>query len=142
MPATVVALHASTADRAPLTVLQRATAVENRGIEGDRHSLPGNRRALLVVEQEVLEQFGLDPGEVREQITVRGLGLAALASGSRLEIGDAVLEVAGPCAPCERMEELQPGLQERIDGKRGRFVRVVQGGSFAPGDPIAVKPPA
>lgn len=142
MSATVVALHAGTASRAPLARLDRATAVENRGLEGDRHSLPGNRRALLLVEQEVLESFGLSPGDVREQVTVRGLALERLVFGSRLEIGDAVLEVAGPCAPCERMEELRPGLRQALEGRRGRFVRVVRGGSFAVGDPIVVKPPA
>ena len=140
--ATVVALHASRANRVPLTPLERATVVENRGLEGDRHSLPNNRRALLLMTQESLDEFGLRPGDVREQVTVRGLDLHGLVLGSRLRIGGAVLEVAGLCAPCERMEELGAGLRARLDGRRGRFVRVLEGGDIRVGDAIQVEPPA
>ena len=142
MTPTVVAVHASTRNRAPLIPLERATAVENHGIEGDRHSLKGNRRAVLFIERETLDHFQLAPGDVREQVTIQGLELGKLVFGSRLTIGEAVFEVAGPCAPCERMEELRPGLQESLEGRRGRFARVVRGGSFAVGDVIVVSPPA
>lgn len=142
MSATVVALYASTANRAPLTVLERAVAVENHGIDGDRHSKPGNRRAVLFVEREVLDEFGLTPGDVREQVTVSGLPLGELVFGARMAIGEALFEIAGPCAPCERMEELQPGLQRALEGRRGRFARVVRGGSIRLGDSITIQPPA
>ena len=140
--ATVVALHASSGSRGPLTALERATMVENRGLEGDRHSLPNNRRALLLMTQESLDQLGLRPGDVREQVTVRGLDLHGLVFGSRLKVGSAVLEVAGLCAPCERMEELGAGLQAKLEGRRGRFVRVVGGGDIRVGDAIVVEPPS
>jgi hypothetical protein len=39
------------------------------------------------------------------------------------------------------MNELKPGLRAALEGRRGRFVRVVQAGSFAVGDAIAVAPP-
>ena len=140
--ATVVALHASTANRVPLAALQQATVIENRGLDGDRHSLPNNRRALLLMTQESLDEFGLRPGEVREQVTVRGLDLHGLPPGSRLKVGGALLEVAGLCAPCERIEELGAGLQTKMDGRRGRFVRVVEGGDIRVGDAIVVEPPS
>ena len=141
MSATVVALHASVERRAPLRRLETAMAAENRGIEGDRHCLTGNRRSVLLVEREVLERFGLAPGEVREQVTVSGLPLTELAEGSRLVIGEALFEVGGLCAPCARIEELQPGLRKAIEGRRGRFARVLRGGAVRVGDPISVEPP-
>ena len=94
------------------------------------------------MEQEVLDRFGLAPGAVREQVTVRGLELMTLVFGSRLRIGSARLEVAGPCAPCERMNELKAGLRQELEGRRGRFARIVEAGSFAVGDAITVEPPA
>jgi MOSC domain-containing protein YiiM len=142
VPATVVALHQSHAGRAPLTALAQATLVEGSGLEGDRHSKPGNRRALLVMEKEALDRFELAPGAVREQVTVSGLGLHRLVFGTRLKVGQAVLEIGPPCAPCERMDEIRPGLQRELEGQRGRFVRVVQGGAIAVGDPIVVEPSA
>jgi MOSC domain-containing protein YiiM len=142
MPASIVAIHLSTASRAPLEKVERVEAELEKGLTGDRHAKPNNRRSILLVEQEVLDDFGLKPGDVREQVTVRGVDLMNLVFGSRLAVGGAVLEVAGPCAPCERMDELRQGLQQELDGRRGRFVRVVQAGSFAVGDAIAVAAPA
>ena len=140
--AQVVALHLSHRNRAPLTAVQKAAAVERHGLQGDRHSKPNNRRAVLLMEIETLAEFGLAPGDVREQVTVRGLHLAGLAPGSRLKVGEAVLQVGGMCAPCERMDELQDGLRTSLEGRRGRFVTVLQGGEMSVGDPIVVEPPA
>ena len=142
MPATVVALHVCKASRAPLVSLPRANAVADTGLEGDRHAKRGSRRQVLVVEQEVLEEFGLAAGAIREQVTVRGLGLDALPPGTRLRVGGALLEVTAPCAPCERMDEVRPGLRHALEGRRGRFVRVVEAGSFAVGDTLHIEPPA
>ena len=142
MPGTVIALFVSTASRVPLTPMTRVNALENRGIEGDRHALPGNRRSVLLMSQEALDSFGLAPGDVREQVTVRGIDVQALADGTRLRIGSAVLAIGGPCHPCERIEELRPGLQNAMEKKRGRFALVVQPGSFAVGDTLSVEPPA
>jgi len=142
MPATVVALHLSKAARVPLERVERVTALEERGLEGDRHAKRNSRRSVLLMEQEVIDHFGLAPGDVREQVTVKGLELAKLIFGTRLRVGTAVLEVAGPCAPCSRMDELRAGLKAELEGRRGRFARVVTPGTFAVGDAITVEPPA
>lgn len=139
MTARVVALHASTASRAPLLAHDRAGLLHETGLEGDRHARKDSRRQVLVVEKEVLDQLGLAPGELREQITVEGLDLGRLVFGSRLTCGSATLEVAGPCAPCERMDEIRPGLRKALEGRRGRFVRVAGAGSIAVGDEIRLE---
>lgn len=141
-PPTVVSLHLNVCSRKPLARVERVNALLEQGLEGDRHRKADGRRTVLLMEQEVLEQFGLASGAVREQVTVRGLELNGLIFGSRLRVGSTILEVAGPCAPCERMNELKSGLRAALEGRRGRFVRVVQAGSFAVGDGIAVESPA
>jgi MOSC domain-containing protein YiiM len=140
MSGSVVALHLSHASRAPLTPVARAEALENRGLDGDRHARPGNRRSILLMEQEVLDQHGLAAGDVREQVTMQGLDLVGLAPGSRLRIGGALLEVGMPCDPCQRMDELRPGLRAQFQGRRGRFVQVVEGGTVSVGDPVQIQP--
>ena len=142
MNPTVVAIHLCQASRAPLVAVDRVSAIEEQGLDGDRHARPRGRRQVLLIEQETLEQLGLAPGDVREQVTVRGIALDRLVFGARLRVGGAVLEVAGPCHPCERMDEIRPGLQDALAGRRGRFVRVVVAGSFAVGDALIVEPPA
>lgn len=141
--ATVVSLHLNVGSRKSLVPVERVNALLERGLEGDRHQRTAQgRRTVLLMEQEVLDQHRLAPGAVREQVTVRGLGLMTLVFGSRLKIGGATLEVAGACAPCERMNEIKPGLRGELEGRRGRFARVVEAGSFAVGDAITVEPPA
>ena len=141
--ATVVSLHLNVGSRKPLVPVERVSALLEQGLEGDRHQRTAQgRRTVLLMEQEVLDQHGLAPGDVREQITVRGLGLTTLVFGSRLKIGGATLEVGGLCAPCERMNEIEPGLRGKLEGRRGRFARIVAAGPIAVGDAIAVEPPA
>jgi MOSC domain-containing protein YiiM len=136
----VTALHLSRKGQPSLGV-ERVAALLDRGLDGDRHARPGNRRSVLLVEHEVLDDLELAPGWIREQVTVRGLDLDRLVIGSRLRIGDAVLEIAEPCAPCEKMERIRAGLRKALVGRRGRFARVVQAGGFAVGDGIAIEPP-
>jgi MOSC domain-containing protein YiiM len=142
MTPAVVALFVCKASRAPLVAMDRVEALVETGLQGDRHAKAGSRRQVLLIGQETLDQFGLAPGQVREQVTVRGIDLERLAFGARIRVGTALLEIANPCHPCERMEEIRPGLKDTLVGRRGRFVRVVEAGSFAVGDPLIVEPPA
>jgi MOSC domain-containing protein YiiM len=138
MQATIVALHLTPRSRASLEHPAQVEAVAGQGLAGNRHTRPGSRRQVLLMDAETLERLALQPGDVREQVTVRGLDLNGLAMGTRLRAGSAVLEMGGPCAPCERMNELRPGLMQVLEGRRGRFAHVVQAGTFAVGDPLVV----
>ena len=137
---TVVAIHFNVGSRAPLVPATSVSARPGQGLEGDRARRP--KRAVLLMEQEVLDHFGLAPGTVREQVTVRGILLADLPAGGRLRIGSAVLEAGVLCDPCERMNEIRPGLRAELEGRRGRFFSVVEVGDFAVGDAITILPPA
>jgi len=138
MQAVIVALHLTPRSRASLEHPARVEAVPGEGLAGNRHTRPGSRRQVLLMDAETLESLSLGPGDVREQVTVRGLDLNALATGARLRVGSAVLEMAGPCAPCERMNEIRRGLMQVLEGCRGRFEDVVQAGAFAVGDALVV----
>ena len=139
MSATVVALRLSTARRAPLTVVDQVDAVADTGLAGDRHAKRGSHRQVLFMTEEHLREFGLAPGDVREQVIVRGFDLYGPTAGTRLRIGSAVFALGGPCAPCARMDEVRTGLKVARDGKRGRFASVLTAGSFAVGDPVVLE---
>jgi MOSC domain-containing protein YiiM len=139
--ATVVALHLNVGGRKPLVPVERVNALADQGLEGDRHLRRGGHRTVLFMEQETLDEFGLAAGDVREQVTVRGVSLAELAPGSRLRIGAAQFVSGEMCAPCQRMEELRAGLRQRLEGRRGRFFRVAAAGAFTVGDTITIESP-
>ncbi len=141
--AAIVAIHLfpGPRSRGEAKSVERATVLEDRGLEGDRHARKGSHRQILFVESEVLEGLGLAPGAIREQVTVSGLRLPALADGARFRVGDAVLEVEELCEPCGRMDEIRPGLKDVLGEQRGRFMRVVSGGTFAVGDTLVAETP-
>ena len=131
-------LFVATASRRPMREVEDVMAVADRGFQGCRYSRPGSRRQVLLVESETLESLGLAPGQVKENVTTRGARLNDLASGERLGIGQAVLEVTGPCGPCSRMDEIRMGLQQELRGQRGILCRVIQGGRIRRGDAVQV----
>jgi MOSC domain-containing protein YiiM len=113
-----------------------ARAVENHGIEGCGHARPGKKRQVLLIDEETLAAFGLEPGRVKENITTRGIEIQSLPAGVRVRVGAALLEVTGPCEPCEFMDSIRPGLKEATWGKRGTLARVLKGGAIRVGDAV------
>ncbi len=137
--ATVVGLHICPGHREPMRQVVSARAVENIGLEGDRHAKADSKRQVLLIESETLEKLGLKHGDVKENVTTRGIALMALPVGARVRVGEAVFEVTEACLPCSRMEELRQGLQQELGGQRGMLMRVVQSGTLRVGDPIVVE---
>ncbi len=134
---TIRSLQICPGHRRPMRPLDRCTVIENCGLENDLHALPDSARQILLIENETLEALGLEPGQVRENITTAGIALMVLNRGDHLKVGtDVLLEITKPCSPCSRMEEIRPGLLRDLSGRRGVLARVVKGGVIVAGDPI------
>lgn len=131
------------------------------GVEGDCHAgttvqhrsrdpaLP-NLRQVHLLQGELLDELELAPGQMGENVTTRGLDLLALPRGTRLQLGQALVEVTGLRNPCRQLDALRPGLMAAVldrDGE-GNLVRragvmavVLAGGLVREGDPIEVQLP-
>jgi hypothetical protein len=140
MPAYVVRLFLKPAHGHPMRDVPKVDAVAGRGLTGDV-SLGRSNRQILLVDQGMLAEFGLQPGQIRENITLTGLELTGLAQGTRIRIGEATLEVTGDCSPCDHLEAIRPGLREAIRGRRGLLARVQAGGTIRVADHVVVEPP-
>ena len=123
----------------PMREFEEVFAVENKGFQHCIHGRSGSARQVLVMDLETLEEFGIAPGRVRENITTRGIALGTLPLGQRLRAGEVLLEVTKPCEPCHQMDEIRQGLQEAIRGRRGLLCRVVKPGRIRRGDRIEVE---
>jgi len=134
--AEVLHLFKCLAHREPMREFDEVFAVENKGLKDCIHARSGSTRQVLVMDLETLEEFGLAPGRVRENITTRGIALGTMPRGQRLRAGEVLLEVTEPCGPCHQMDEIRQGLQEEIRGRRGMLCRVVQSGRIRRGDRI------
>ncbi|WP_376788672.1 MOSC domain-containing protein [Thermoflexus sp.] len=135
----VVALFRCPGHRIPMESVSALRVEAGYGIVGDSHAREGSLRQILLMDQETLDALDLPPGAVRENITVRGLPLHDLQSGEHLRVGEALLEITQPCTPCSRMEEIRPGLQEALRGRRGMLARVVESGWIRRGDLIRIE---
>ena len=113
-------------------------AAENKGFEDCIHGRGGSSRQVLLMDGETLDEFGIVPGRAKENITTRGIALASLSFGQRLHIGEAIFEVTSHCTPCHQMDEIRPGLQEALRGRRGILCRVVVSGRIRRGDRIKI----
>jgi MOSC domain-containing protein YiiM len=116
--------------------LERADAVVGHGLDGCAHGRPDGKRDVLFASAEHLRAVGVDPGATRENFTVEGEDVEQWPLGQRVAVGEAIFEVTMRCDPCERMEQLRPGLRRELDGRRGMLARVVEGGEVAVGDAI------
>jgi MOSC domain-containing protein YiiM len=140
--ATVVNLQLCPGNRLPMESVTAAKAIKNLGLAGDRHAKADSKRQVLLIEAETLEKLSLRAGDVRENITTRGIALMELPLGTRLRIGEALFELTVECEPCNLMDQLRPGLKETLQGQRGMLACVAQSGTLSVGDPILVESPS
>jgi len=145
--------------------------LEGLGVQGDAHlgqtvqhrsrvrrdpSQPNLRQVHLIAAElhEWLAQRGFDiePGQMGENVTTRGIDLLDLPVGTELALGlSAVVRVTGLRNPCAQLDGLADGLMKAVldrdpDGnlirRSGIMGVVVAGGEVAEADPIVVTLPA
>jgi MOSC domain-containing protein YiiM len=129
------------ARQAPVVMLAEVEALQESGLQGDRHSGPGKRQVTLIQAEHlpviaaVLRQ-PVEPAVLRRNIVVSGINLVSL-KGARFRIGEALLEGTGPCEPCSRMEDaLGAGGYNAMRGHGGITARVVESGRIRLGDAV------
>jgi len=123
-----------------MTLVRSANVIEGLGIEGDKHASAASKRQVLLADKEALDAVGVLPGTIKENVTVEGVDVMRLPSGSLVRLGrSVVLEITAVCEPCFRMDEIRDGLKQELEGKRGMVSRVVRGGVINIGDPITVE---
>jgi MOSC domain-containing protein YiiM len=114
---------------------ERLCAIAGQGMEGCAHANPP-RREVLFASLEHLDSVGVEPGDIRENLTVEGADVQQWPVGQRVRVGEAVFEITMVCDPCQRMDDLRQGLRVELDDKRGMLARVVESGEVAVGDEI------
>jgi MOSC domain-containing protein YiiM len=116
---------------------ERRQAIVGQGLEGCAHANPP-KREVLFVSKEHLDSVHVEPGAIRENITVEGTDVEHWPVGQRVRAGEAEFEITMVCDPCHRMDELRDGLRAELEGKRGMLARVVESGEVAVGDEVTL----
>lgn len=152
------------------------TLLKDVGVDGDAHrgvtvqhlsrtrakpSAP-NLRQVHLIQNETLEELGVKPAEVGENITTTGVDLLSLSTGTRIRFvppagregngaEHAVVCITGLRNPCHQIDKFRKGLQEKfivrdvsrkIVGRKAGVMSVVEvGGIVEPGMQLEVEEP-
>ncbi len=132
------------ATRLPTIVTEQVEAQPGEGLVGDRFTFKADgKRQVTLIQQEHLQAVArflgidkADPAIIRRNIVVSGVNLLAL-EGKKFRLGTALLEMTGPCEPCEKMEAaLGPGGYTAMIGHGGITAKVLEAGVIRVGDSL------
>jgi len=119
------------------------TLLEETGLEGDAHAGSGHRQVSLLAVESIakMKARGLDvgPGDFAENITTSGVDLVSLPVGSRLRLGEALLEVSQIGKVCHSRCTIFEQAGDCVMPREGIFARILVGGNVRTGDPITVE---
>ena len=120
--------------------IPRAVLKENWGIEGDAHAGNWHRQVSLLA-REKIEEFKargaeVDFGAFGENLIVEGFDLRRLPVGTRLVVGEAVLELTQIGKECHSHCAIYQATGDCIMPREGVFAKLLKGGEICPGDVV------
>ena len=136
----IVAISISENKGEKKTNVPMAELRENYGIIGDAHAGNWHRQiSLLGVESiEKIKKKGLNVsfGDFAENITTEGDDIARFCIGSRLEIGESIIEITQIGKKCHDKCHIYEAVGDCVMPREGIFARVLKGGIIKEGDKI------
>ena len=142
MSAEVVAVCISKNKGERKTPVESVELREEHGIVGDAHAGDWHRQVSLLAQESIekMRRLGLDvdSGDFAENITTRGIDLPSLPVGTRLTVGDVLMEVTQIGKECHTRCAIYHQAGDCVMPKEGIFVRVLKGGVLKEGDQISL----
>jgi cyclic pyranopterin monophosphate synthase len=141
--AKVVAVNVSEKKGVVKKPVNEINLIEDFGIEADAHAGKWHRQvSLLAVESiDKMKKLGLhklDFGVFAENITTEGIDLPALPVGTKLQIGEAMLEITQIGKECHHGCEIRHIVGDCVMPREGIFAKVLKGGKITPEDEIKI----
>lgn len=108
------------------------------GLCGDIHAQPMSPRQILLVRQEDLEEYVIQPGALRENVVVAGLAPEVFVPGALVRVGTLSLRMTFFCEACKRIAPVVPSLKT-LGNKRGLLGVVLSDGGMHVGERVAFR---
>jgi MOSC domain-containing protein YiiM len=131
----------------PKVAVEGGAHVSADGVEGDwqknRKYHGGPDRAICLFSLELYADLAADgvelsPGGVGENFTTRGVDLKHVGPGSRLRVGEVLIEITKVRVPCRSLDKWDKRLLNLMKGRSGWMAKVIEEGTVHPGDAIEI----
>ncbi|SHJ70719.1 MOSC domain-containing protein [Dethiosulfatibacter aminovorans DSM 17477] len=146
MKGRIIAVNISDKKGITKTTIDEGNFIEEFGLEGDAHAGKWHRQVSLLGNEsvkkmeEMLKGKGYDDcrGIFAENLTTEGIILYELPVGTKLKIGDVLMEVTQIGKECHEGCAIRNQVGKCVMPLEGIFTRVLKGGKIKPGDVIEV----
>lgn len=113
------------------------------GLKGDAHSGNWHRQVSLLAQESIDKMSAkgileLTSGKFAENLTTEGIELFTLPVGTRLEIGEVLMEVTQIGKECHRGCQIMKMVGDCIMPREGIFAKILRNGVIRPGDEISL----
>lgn len=141
--AKVLAVNISEQKGVIKTPIEKGYFEVEHGLVGDAHAGKWHRQVSLLGQESVDKMTamgvkGLCVGKFAENLTTEGIELFKLPVGTKLEIGETLMEVTQIGKQCHVGCQIRTQVGDCIMPREGIFTRVLRAGWIMPGDEIIV----
>ena len=117
------------------TPVETGRVKKDFGIEGDAHAGNWHRQISLLANEDIGPMRGkgieLDFGDFAENITTEGVDLSALPIGTKIHLGNTIVEVTQIGKECHHGCAIYQAVGDCVMPRKGIFVRVLEGGEIS-----------
>ncbi len=128
--------------------------VTEEGVSGDYNRYRQKKKsgepemAVMLIAKEILndlrkEKWPVNPGDLGENFTTKGLDYYLIKENQKYRIGSALIQISFKCNPCTNLEVLAYVGKEKstefiktLMNRRGWYARVLEKGTVKTGDDI------
>ena len=120
-----------------------AELIPDHGVSGDHHAGTKPHRQVSLFANETLQEIqaaGIDvaAAELSTNLLTEGIAIDTLTTGTKLQIGAAVIEISEARKPCGSLTKIDKRLPKATYLRCGQFGRVITGGVIHAGDAIEI----
>ncbi len=141
MPAKIEAICTSSEKGVVKTPVDQAELRVDHGIVGDAHAGDWHRQISLLATESIAKMKVILPdlpdGAFAENIVTSGLELKTLPIGTKLHLGETILELTQIGKECHQGCAIREATGDCVMPREGVFCKVIQGGTIHPGDDVA-----
>lgn len=141
--AKVLSINISEKKGTPKTKINPGVLIEDFGFEGDAHAGKWHRQVSLLAKESIdksqgLPKDGLCHGVFAENITTEGIELYTIPVGTKLKVGECIIEISQIGKECHEGCAIQKLVGKCVMPREGIFAKVIKGGKVYEGDNIEV----